>query len=444
MSPTISIPAAPSLAVALVSLSALAAGCRAPAAQPLTPAAATQTPEERRAAVEKWMSREIAPVAMQRVELLDGLASGEIESRDGLKPECTTNDAGGSACSFQAMLDRDDKGLESTVVCTVSTELHPFGLVLGGALQGAALDEPPALQAKHVGEGIAASFVANTTEQKSDETLFGTAKIAALFAHGYEATCLDMRAGGRKTFERVAGHFFDSLKFKDKPKQPAVFAFGYQVRVGDRTSGLRYNVIARRDDDEAGFVETSTHVWVTTDGKTWSVRDSAQVVERGPKGAVEKMQNLYWLDGKGPMVLSAKASEDRKFRLKLESSEKSTGLESTPKAPLNTELWAAPELRRVAAGSAHSYRYAFLDVLDADPSFHYLTLTRTAPGVLLEDQEALTAPGHAAQPSDSKDELHVDDRGLVTKEVSTDSVSELIYTWGALPAPLAGHSKARR
>jgi hypothetical protein len=431
-------------AAALVSMAAVASGCRpAQTATAATPPAAAQTPEEKRAAIEKWMGREVAPVGMQTVELLDGLATGEIESRTPLKPECVKNDAGGTGCSFQASLATDEAGLESTVVCTVSTELHPFGLVLGGALQGAGLDEAPTLQTRRMGEGIAATFVANTAEKKDDETLFGTAKIAALFAHGYEATCVDLRAGGRKTFERVAGHFFESLKFKDNPGRPVVFAFGYQVRVGERTSGLRYNVISRRQDGEAGFVETSTHAWVETDGKTWSVRDGAQVVERDPRGGVEKMQNLYWRDGKGPMVLSAKASEDRKFRLKLDAGDKSTGIESTPKAPLNTELWAAPELLRVATGSSRSYRYAFLDVLDSDPSFHYLTLTRSAPGVLLEDQEALAGPGHAAQASDSKDELHVDARGLVTKEVSTDSVSELIYTWGTLPTPLAGHAKAK-
>jgi hypothetical protein len=66
-----------------------------------------------------------------------------------------------------------------------------------------------------------------------------------------------------------------------------------------------------------------------------------------------------------------------------------------------------------------------------------VTLTRSAPGVLLEDDEGTggAAAKKAAAGTDppTKDELHVDARGLVTKEVSTHYISEVLYTWGELP-----------
>jgi hypothetical protein len=88
----------------------------------------------------------------------------------------------------------------------------------------------------------------------------------------------------------------------------------------------------------------------------------------GRQRTIERTDRHHASSPKGPAALSAKPSEYKKFRLKWEAGAQTTGLESTPKAPLNTELWAVPELRKVASGAAKSYRYAFLDMPPRHPA----------------------------------------------------------------------------
>ena len=399
---------------------------------------------ERTQLVAKWRQRELPAVGMKQLTMLDGLAAGEIESLTDVKPDCKTTSGNGAICDFKVDLGKDADGDPGNVVCSVTTDLPAYGVVLKNFLQKAGLDETPILETKSSGEGLSVAFAANSSREVETKTMFGTAKMVALMAHGYFALCLDDSAGLRQTFTRVTQHFFESLKFKDNPKGPAVFAYGYTERAGDRTAGFRFGALVKRADPEPGWVESSSHFFLETDGKSWEVKDALHLVERDAKGSIEKLVELVWFDGKGPISLSAKPSEDKKFRLKLEAGSQTNGLESTPKAPLNTELWAAPELLKVASGTAPSYRYAFLDVIDSDPAFHYITLTRTAPFVLLEDQEATGAkkavPGENGA---TKDELQVDPRGLVKKEVSTQTTSELVHTWGDLPPILGGGKKTK-
>ncbi len=419
------------------------AGCGG-AAKDTTPATpSAESLADRAQLVTRWRARELPAVPMKPLVMIDGLATGEVESLVDPKPDCKATNASGTICDFKVDLGKDSDGDPANVVCSVTTDLPAYGVVLKNFLDKSGLDETPTLETRAVGEGLAVAFVANSSREVDTKTMFGTAKMAALLAHGYFTLCLDDSAGLRETFTRVTRHFFESLKFKDNPRGPAIFAYGYQERAGDRTAGFRFGALVKRGDTDPGYVESSAHFFLETDGKSWEVKDAVHVVERDPKGAIEKLVELVWLDGKGPISLSAKPSEDKKFRLKLEAGNQTNGLESTPKAPLNTELWAAPDLLRVASGTAPSYRYAFLDVIDSDPAFHYITLTRTAPGVLLEDQEALTSGGKKPAPGEggsSKDELQVDAHGLVKKEVSTLTVSELIHTWGDLPPILGGKS----
>ncbi|HEY4116869.1 MAG TPA: hypothetical protein VGM56_03385 [Byssovorax sp.] len=440
--------ASPSGARALTSLLIAAAmsGCAGGSLDARSAGGHAMTPEERAAKLEQLLGRENAPAPTHKLDMLEGLAKGEIESTTPPRVECKTEGAERS-CYIEAALGTNPDGTDASIDCVVSTRVDAFGIVVKRATEGAQLGETPTLEAKAIGEGIGVSFSSNTTKEDAQNVYVGTAKVASLYAHGYEASCFDVQAGGRKTFARVVEHFFDGLHFAPNPTAPALAAFGYQTRVGDRTGGFRYDIIAERAS-APGFVEITSRFWLETDGKSWSVRDGAAIVERDAKGAVEKMSNLLWLDGKGPLMVSAKPSEDKKFHLKFEAGEKSSGLESTPKAPLSTDLWSAPELARVSSGASQSYRYAFLDVIDSDPSFHYLTITRSAPGVLFEGDEAVSATGKKpvnAEAAAERDQLFVDARGVVTKEVTTHAVSELVMSWGELPSVISsGKSGASR
>lgn len=404
--------------------------------KPPPPVAHTETLAERNEKIKKWMMREVPPVAMKRVTLYDGRVTGEIESVDDLKYECTKEN-GTETCSFDAHLGKaQDDEIESSVMCSMMISVGAFGPVIAAFLKKAQLQDPPVLDVKKLNEGIAVKFTSNTTENTDDNVLIGTAKIAVFYAHGYEGMCIDMRAGARKTFDRVVEHFFSSLQLQSLV---TLFAEGYQVREGDRTSGIRYTSIARVPDSKQ-FTEQAVNFWLATDGKSWSTQDRVKVIQRNNDGGIEKAQTFFWAEGQGPSTVTAKPSEVKAFRLKFEIGDKASSLESTPKAPLDTELWSAPLFRKLSSGSVKVVRYAFLDVFDGDPAFQYLTVTRTAPGVLKEVQES---PLGSTKAPISTDELQVDEHGLVTKEVSSDSVSERVYVWGKLPDILEGTDKPK-
>jgi len=118
--------------------------------------------------------------------------------------------------------------------------------------------------------------------------------------------------------------------------------------------------------------------------------------------------------------------------VKLEVGSQVNALEMTPRAPANTELWSAPHLLAVSSGRAPSYTYSIPSVADRDPTFRSVTVKRTAPGVLVETM----SDGSKAASADASpgDELHVDERGLVTKLVSATHVSELLFAWGDVPS----------
>lgn len=398
-----------------------------------TPAATSHDAKDVQARLEKMMARENGPFQKHKLELLDGLAAGEIEAQSAPKPECKKEE-GLPSCTFSVELGKDEDGDAHNIICSTSLRFDAFGPTVKGLIDDGQLLETPRVEVKTAGEGIGVAFVANFSREADNSVSVGTMKVATFYAHGFMAECFDKGAGGRKTFGRIVDAYFQSLKFKEAPGRKVAFAFGYKERSGDRTTGLRFGYLAT-DPGSGATTQSEVAFSLTTDGKTWSVFDAGAEVVRDKDDAVESMRQLLWADGKGPLALSAKPGEDGKYRLKLEAGPRTNALESTPKAPFTTELWSAAELAKVANGGATSYRYATLGVNDDDPAFRYVTLTRAKPGVLLEEVEAgkrtkALADG-APQP---KDEMTVDAKGLVTKRVSTDSVLELVHSWGQMPS----------
>jgi hypothetical protein len=416
--------------------STLVAGC---ASSPHRAHAPTPTAADDQAGPAKslaqLMARENGPFKKHRVELFGGLATADYEATGPAAPECTKDADDDQSCGLKLGLGEDEDGSPFDIVCFVDTTPRgPFGTVIAHRLDGMGLAEPPRVAVKKVGEGIAIEWIANTQGQnEAGGTLVGTTKVATLYSQGYSATCSDTRAGGRATFRRVVGDFFASLRFAPNPKRPTHAALGYDVRRGDRSSGFRYSLVEKRMDGKPGTAETHFSYALESDGKTWKSVDGHLVVLRDPSGKVDLYRHAATAhDGTPLAVLSAKPAEDGKFRLKSERAGKSDALESTPRAPLTTELWAASELSKVAKGKSASYRYATLGFDDAgEPKFSYITLSRSAPGVLLEEEEDKKAKGDLK--GSLKDELHLAADGTVTKEVATSFVSERIYSFGKLP-----------
>ena len=398
------------------------------------------------AELSRLMGRESGTTfAKHRLQLFGGLVTGEYEASEVSKIECTPDGSEGDAsCEVRLALGQDSDGDPNDILCLIDTTPRgPFGTVIANRLQGGGLIETPKLTVTKIGDGASVELVANWLKQAEDVNTVGTLKVATYFSQGYSATCSDVRPGGRKTFDRIVGELFRSMKFSPNPKRPAYLTAAYDFRQGDRSTGFRYSLVEKRIGGKAGSAELDFGFHLKTDGKTWQTMDSSLLVTRDAAGKVELYRHaLSGGAGSGQThaVLTAKPSEDRKFRLKVERGDKSDALESTPKAPLTTELWSAAEFAKVAKGVRPSYRYAILGLADSgEPEFKYLSITRSSASVLLEEEES-------AKKNDKdlagalKDELHVSSDGSVAKEVGTESVSQRLFYWGKLPdaAAVAG------
>ncbi len=285
-------------------------------------------------------------------------------------------------------------------------------------------------------------FIATYSRHTERSFSLGTLKVALLYGHGTMIKCLDHSPGGRSTFERIVWGFFESLIFKDLEGAPTVYADGFRLREGNGTAGFRYNSLMQRPDD-AGYSERYVSFVLATDGKKWATIDFGYEVMRNSQGNLETLRQLTWIDGQGPMVLTAKPAEGGKYRLKMELGVKSSAIDLTAKAPLTTRLWAAADMAKLSAGTLPSLRFAVLDVVDGDPSFQYMNLTRSKAGVLLQDVDEGPQAKKTGQTGATREELSVDDNGLVTKWVSTELVGERVYNAGHLPSAMlrAGGAK---
>jgi hypothetical protein len=392
----------------------LLAGCAASPGAEAKAASTGKTPmtqEEMVRRLEGFMAREQGPFDHFEVSFFGGQVTGTVESASKPTVECD-----GGNCVMMLDLGKDADGDASNIACTVSTALSPFGPAVLAVVGEATLTETPRLTTRESGQGLAATFVANAQLVTDDNLMVATPKVGVLYARGFMARCHDVQAGGRKTFDRVVGGLFDSMEIEEKGEDaPAgVFAVGYQRREGDRPTGFRFSFITRRGEKEPGHQELTASFALETEGTNWRLHDALGVVSRDETGAVEDMSRLAWVHGKGPLRLSAKPAEGKKMRLKFEAGSHVNALELTPRAPTNTEIWAAPELLAVSTGRSGSYTYSIPALDERDPSLHTLTLKRTAPGVLVEVEDDGSKKKAKAAPEEG-DEIHVDERGLVTK-----------------------------
>jgi len=206
---------------------------------------------------------------------------------------------------------------------------------------------------------------------------------------------------------------------------------GYVRRKGEKPIGFRYEYLVESSDE--GLSQFGTSFRLELEGKRWKTFDRGMNIFRDTAGKTTKFGLYYWIHGRGPLSLTAKPTEGGKFRIKREMKGYTDTLELTPKASVNSELWLAPKMQLLAAGKAKSLRYAFpaLDS-DGDPTLFYSILKAHKPGIVLEQAQV-----HAKLGKDSTDpaaELHVDEFGVVTKQVNADTITELVYRVGQLPA----------
>jgi len=414
--------------VAIVGSLAAAVGCSSkPAEAPKPELSVEET-------LAKFMRREHGPFEKHSLQLA-GLGTASAEAKTPPKVECAKK---GNERHCQVVLDMgpDEDGDPAAINCAVTTQLGPFGLAVHHGVGASQLAETPQLTVEKIGQGVAATFVVNMVAETETTVNIGTLKLARLYAQGHMAECRDSMAGGRETFHRVVNDFFASLKLEENRAEPFRFGIAYRMRKGKKTLGLRYIYLIENTEDP-GFVEYGVFFHLAADEKNWQTLDIAHAVVRDDKGELTRYGVLHWPHGQGPLSLVAKPTEAGKFRVKRVLGTSSDAIELTPKAGLSTELWSAPELRRLATGELESYSYGFpaLDG-DRDPSFAYSMFSPSGPGVVDEKAVPHAKMKDGADEGESH-ELHVDERGIVTKQVDATLLTELIVSSGALPELLS-------
>ena len=435
---------------ALVALAALAlpfaGGCGTTDGKSAAhPQGARTDPRLRAAKIQRIRHWEASQLKMFHVELPDGVMSADVEAKAPPKVECKTLDDGNRSCGIALDLGKDDEGDPRTMECaaTWNTIPLPFGVMVRAALGKFGLDEPPRVSiawAAGSDGGLVARFNANASFETPENTIVGTAKFAARYTPGHTLFCTDTTGGAEATMLRLTNQLFDSAKVKGLA-DGVVIQEATKERRGDAPTGFRFSFIRKAED--GGFTEVSSSFRVKSTDEHWDVMDYLRAATRDQKGTVESLRQVYWVNPKHTLVLSAKPGEQGRLRIKLESNGKSDAIEVTPQAPLSTELWESPSLLRVGSGGSPRHRYAFLAVSDdGEPTLAYANLTRIRDGLVQEEVEVHGKKSKNAEKS-QKNELSLDDRGFVLKQVSSDSVDERIHFSGALPLAPPGSIAGR-
>lgn len=369
------------------------------------------------------------------LDLPDGLMSADVDAKAPPKVECKNADGDTRSCSIVLDLGKDNEGAPRTLECAAAWGPIPlpFGILVKTSLGKMGLNEPPRVDvgwAKGSDGGLVARFNANVSYETNDRVLVGTAKLAARYAPGHTLFCSDTAGGAEKTVQRITTQLFDSTKVKGIA-DGVVIQTAAKERRGQAATGFRFDFVRKGED--GGFTEVKSSFHMKSTDKTWDVNDFAMSVTRDAKGSVEALKELFWVGAQHALVLSAKPGEGGRLRIKLEANGKSDALEMTPQAPLSTELWESPALLRVGSGGAPKHRYAFLAVTDdGEPTLAYSNLTRIRQGIVQEEVEM-----HGKKVKDAgkqqRNELALDDRGFVVKQVSSDTVDERIHLSGTLP-----------
>jgi hypothetical protein len=402
-------------------------------------------PTVRAAKLHRIRHWEASQLKMFHVELPDGVMSADLEAKAPPRAECKNLDDGSRTCGIVVDLGKDNEGHPRTIECAAAWTAVPlpFGVMVRTALGRFGLDEPPRVNvawATGNDGGLVARFNAHVSFETPENTMVGTAKIAARYTPGHTLFCSDTSGGAEATMLRVTNQLFESARVKGLT-DGVVIQDAFKERRGDAATGFRFSFV--RKAEEGGFTEVTSSFRVTSTDQHWDVRDYVRTASRDPKGAIESLRQVYWLNPKHAVVLSAKPGEQGRLRVKLENNGKSDALEVTPQAPLSTEIWESPGLLRVGSGGSPKHRYAFLAVSDdGEPTLAYANLTRLRDGVVQEEVEVHGKKTKSAAKIE-KNELSLDGRGFVLKQVSSDSVDERIHFSGALPGGPLGSSPGR-
>jgi hypothetical protein len=412
----------------------LLGGCGAVNPPPTRTAQSAADPAEVAARVQRIRSWEAPAMKKFHIDLPDGVMSADVEAMQAPKLACKNASGESRTCTIEIDLGKDEDGDPKSLECAAnwSATPLPFGIMVKAALGKFGLNESPRID---VGwnpgpdGGVIARFAGNISNETDDHVLIGTAKFAARYAPGHTIFCGDASGGGEKTVTRLVNQLFESSKVKGL-SEGVLMQNASKERRGDTSTGFRYEYVRKNED--GGLVEVKSAFHIATSEKTWDVRDFSASVERDSRGSIESLKEMFWTGGHA-VVLSAKPGEAGRLRLKLETNGKTDALEITPQVPLSTELWESASLLRVGSGGTPSHRYAFLALSDdGEPTLSYSNLTRIRPGVIQEEVEHHGKKPKSADKTE-KNELVIDERGFVKKQVSSDTVDERLHLSGSLP-----------
>jgi hypothetical protein len=419
-------------ALGLATLGLALSGCSSPAAPPpKAPEAPKFDPAENAAIEARMRGWEPGSLMTHEVRLPNGMASMTTESATPPRVACERGDDGDEHCTVNLDLGVDPDQDKHEIECAFFAyqDPLPFGVMVSRMAEGWTLQEMPKLDIGATSSGALFSrFEAPVTKDTEEHHYIGTLMTAARYAPGSLVLCSSTQAGGSAAFRRIVGKLFDSVQMK--ADESTVFQRVVRARKGDQVVGFRFDLVRKNDE---GFVETGTSFFLTASEESWRTNDVNHHIDRDLRGAVESYRTAF-LRGKGASgVLTGKPGEGGRFRLKLEAGGHTNAIELTPEVPVSTELWEAGALKKVARGAQPKHKYAFLSVgADGDPSFSYSSLTRVSEDTLTETIDPHGKPKKSGAPKQSN-ELHINAAGVVTKQVSADTIYEQLHLSGNLP-----------
>jgi len=399
-----------------------AVGCKGASARQANDASSDQTAREK---IARMMAREQGPFAQHEVSLFDGRIEGEVESKSKPRVECEQVDDT-ERCTVTLDMGVSETGKPSAIACVATNGHQPFGQQIHALAPGVKVFGRPEFDARKEPQGLSGHFSFDgVTNEKGQPTLMSL-KVSSLYSGVYTFTCLDLQPGGKQTFARVVRELFASLSFGDPPEFAGQHSLGYVKRQGDEATGFRFVHVGAVDGEQ---VQSSLYFNLKRTKEQWQTVDRDVFTLRSAGGELTKYQSRNWLHGLGPVVITAKPAEDGKLRIKVDNGNKSDALEITPRAAVSTEERMAPQLASLRSRTGRPTRYGFpaLDA-DGDPTLLYSVLEHHEPGIVYE-----RVVSHADFNQGSRDEpseLHVDEHGVVTRQVNADEIIELVHRRG--------------
>jgi hypothetical protein len=274
---------------------------------------------------------------------------------------------------------------------TLKRELGEGNIIIG----------PSAFGVEAVADGIAMQLAVDYLK----EGAFYTFKVAVLYARGNVAMCSDHTVGLRGRFRDASKKLFSSLRFTPNPSSRVTFAAGYRDQENGALSG--FHVVTTVKTAE-GSTETSTY-FQRRPNKFLSMGDHSHITFRNLTG-----EHIREVAISGDSRMDIRSINKNLVSVTLHRDGKDSDWKIPAPVELNTEVGMANTIAELISSNRQEAKYGNVIQDNLEPKIQIVTLTRLTVTTLREEFDNFS------------NELTIDSKGYVSREVSADSTSDRI------------------